>query len=89
MSDDFLEKLSRCDSKEEKIICLHVAGKTNYQIRQITGCRFQKIKDVIKKFHEYDQIPSSPERGKPKKLSNHVLTSILTLTTINRLFTSI
>ena len=53
--------------KKKKLLCLHVAGKTNYQIRQITGCRFQKIKDVIKKFHEDDQIPSSPDRDRPKK----------------------
>ena len=59
MSAGLLEKLSRCHSKEEKIIRTHVARMTNHQKRQITRCRFQNEKEFIIDFSENIQIPSS------------------------------
>ena len=53
MSDDLLVKLSQCDSKEEKIICLHVAGKTDYKL-PISKSQRLKLKSFMKmtKFHQ-------------------------------------
>ena len=65
--------MSSCSKKDK------LSNKTDYRLP------ISKSQRCNKKFHEDDQIQSSPDRDRPKKLNNDVLTSILTLTIMNRL----
>ena len=84
MDANLVERLTRCTTKEEKIICLYQNGKSLYKIRKLTGCRMQKIHETIDYFEKKHKIPDSPKLGRPTKLTDTILNTILMLTVENR-----
>lgn len=69
---------------EEKIIYYHDHGCSVNKIRKYTGCRSAKIIYCIRNYEITGEIPKAKKRGRPTKLTNSTLESILSSTIENR-----
>ena len=72
------------ETREQAIIRLHLEGKKPSKISELTGIRFQRVKQTIQSYNQTGIIPDPVKHGRPTILSNQSMTQIALLTMQDR-----